>query len=83
MRRLSGRPVRVPRAQELVALGAAAQAAGLLTGESPYAVARRWGTGEGLLLEPVERDAAAVERIAATLGRAAELLTFRQARDVG
>src|SRR5207248_1584581 len=43
VRRLSGRPVVVPDAEELVALGAAAQAAALLTGESPDAVARRWG----------------------------------------
>ncbi|MER6982933.1 xylulokinase, partial [Streptomyces carpinensis] len=37
VRRLSGRPVQVPQAKELVALGAAAQAAGLLTGEDPAA----------------------------------------------
>ncbi|GAA4955956.1 hypothetical protein GCM10023238_23220 [Streptomyces heliomycini] len=47
MRRLSGRSVQVPRAKELVALGAAAQAAGLLTGEDPAAVARRWDTAAG------------------------------------
>jgi xylulokinase len=75
--RLSGRPVRVPRATELVALGAAAQAAGLVTGEDPYDVARRWGTADGPLLEPVERDADAAERLAGTLARAAELLAHR------
>jgi xylulokinase len=74
VRRLSGRPVRVPHAQELVALGAAAQAAGLLTGESPYEVARRWGTADGPLLEPLPRDAEAMERIADTLSRATALL---------
>ncbi len=47
VRRLSGRPVQVPEAKELVALGAAAQAAGLLTGEDPAAVARRWGRRRG------------------------------------
>ncbi|MEU6172602.1 xylulokinase [Streptantibioticus parmotrematis] len=73
--RLSGRPVRVPRAREPVALGAAAQAAGLLTGESPYDVARRWRTADGPLLEPVARDDSALERIAGTLARARELLT--------
>lgn len=63
--RLSGRPVVVPRAEELVALGAAAQAAGLLTGEAPDAVARRWGTRAGVELDPVERDDEALERHAA------------------
>jgi xylulokinase len=79
VRRMSGRPVRIPRAQELVALGAAAQAAGLLTGESGYAVARRWGTADGPLLEPLERDAAAADRVADTLSRANALLTHPQA----
>ena len=75
VRRLSGRAVRVPRVREPVALGAAAQAAGLLTGESPYDVARRWGTAAGPVLAPLERDTEAVDRIAATLARAAALLT--------
>jgi xylulokinase len=73
VRRLSGRAVRVPAARELVALGAAAQAAGLLTGESADAVARRWGTQEGPLLDPLPRDTATLERIAGTLRRAAAL----------
>ena len=71
--RLSGRAVRIPPAGELVALGAAAQAAALLTGENPYAVARRWGTAEGPLLEPVPRDSSAADRIAETLRCAAPL----------
>ncbi|SEM43608.1 xylulokinase [Streptacidiphilus jiangxiensis] len=70
VRRLSGRPVRVPAAQELVALGAAAQAAALLTGESADAVARRWRTADGPLLDPLPRDDAALERITDTLHRA-------------
>ncbi|MCD0483584.1 xylulokinase [Streptacidiphilus sp. ASG 303] len=74
VRRLSGRAVQVPVASELVALGAAAQAAGLLTGEHPAAVARRWGTAAGPVLEPVERDTAATERIAAVLAAGAPLL---------
>ena len=41
-RRLSGRPIRVVAGEELVALGAAAQAAAVLAGEEPAAVARRW-----------------------------------------
>ncbi|GAA0493935.1 xylulokinase [Streptomyces olivaceiscleroticus] len=73
VRRLSGRPVVVPAEGELVALGAAAQAAGLLLGEDPAAVARRWGTGRGERLEAVERDAVAWERLAGTLTAAGPL----------
>ncbi|MGH6654892.1 MAG: xylulokinase [Actinocrinis sp.] len=70
VRRLSGRPVRVPVAEEVVALGAAAQAAGLLTGESADAVARRWNTAAGPVLEPLPRDEHTLARIADTLQRA-------------
>jgi xylulokinase len=70
VRRLSGRPVLVPAAQEIVALGAAAQAAGLVTGESADAVARRWNTADGLLLEALPRDEAALERFTTVLSRA-------------
>ncbi|MFJ6385705.1 xylulokinase [Kitasatospora sp. NPDC092039] len=71
--RLSGRPVQVPVARELVALGAAAQAAALLTGEPADAVARRWRTADGPVLEAVERDDDALERIGDTLRRAGAL----------
>ncbi|MGA5281387.1 xylulokinase [Streptomyces griseoincarnatus] len=74
VRRLSGRPVQVPEAKELVALGAAAQAAGLLTGEDPAAVARRWGTAEGPVLDAVERDEETLSRLAGVLSDAAPLL---------
>ncbi|MET9498902.1 xylulokinase [Streptomyces sp. NPDC006552] len=74
VRRLSGRPVQVPEARELVALGAAAQAAGLLTGEDPAAVARRWDTARGPVLDAVQRDEAALERISGVLAGAASLL---------
>ncbi|HZG02224.1 MAG TPA: xylulokinase [Streptomyces sp.] len=77
VRRLSGRPVVVPRAQELVALGAAAQAAGLLLGEDAAAVARRWSTAEGPAYEAVERDEEALTRLAATLTGADTLLRQR------
>ncbi|RKE17743.1 xylulokinase [Streptomyces sp. TLI_171] len=73
VRRLSGRPVQLPAARELVALGAAAQAAALLTGESADAVARRWGTADGPVLPALERDDAALERIATTISQAAAL----------
>ncbi|WP_035839819.1 xylulokinase [Kitasatospora azatica] len=71
--RLSGRAVQVPDAQELVALGAAAQAAALLTGEPADAVARRWRTAEGPVLEAVKKDDDALERIGDTLRRAGAL----------
>ncbi|MBD0421329.1 xylulokinase [Streptomyces sp. TRM S81-3] len=74
VRRLSGRPVQIPEARELVALGAAAQAAGLLTEEDPAAVARRWNTAAGPVLDPVERDQATLTRIAGVLSDAAPLL---------
>jgi xylulokinase len=54
--RLSGRPLLVPDADELVALGAAVQATAVWRDEDPVAVARRWGTQAGQSLEPVERD---------------------------
>ncbi|MFI5982307.1 xylulokinase [Streptomyces sp. NPDC051555] len=71
--RLSGRAVQVPDAEELVALGAAAQAAALLTREPADAVARRWKTARGPVLEPVERDDEALMRIGDTLRRAGAL----------
>ncbi|MDF3299411.1 xylulokinase [Streptomyces tropicalis] len=74
VRRLSGRPVQVPAAGELAALGAAAQAAGVLTGEDPAAVARRWRTADGQVLDAVERDEAALTRIAGVVSDAAPLL---------
>ncbi len=74
VRRLSGRPVQIPEARELVALGAAAQAAGLLTGEDAAAVARRWKTSAGPVLDAVERDEATLARISGVLSDAAPLL---------
>ena len=47
IQRLSGRALRVPAHDELVALGAAAQAAGVLTGDAPETIARRWNTAAG------------------------------------
>ncbi|WP_225847623.1 xylulokinase [Streptomyces sp. HPF1205] len=71
VRRLSGRPVQVPEAQELVALGAAVQAAALLTGEEPGAIARRWGTAAGPTYEAVPRDEETLGRLAAAMPLAA------------
>ncbi|MCK1798121.1 xylulokinase [Streptomyces sp. XM4193] len=74
VRRLSGRPVQVPHAQELVALGAAAQAAGLVLGEDPAALARSWGTADGAHHPAVETDRATLDRLATTLADADTLL---------
>ncbi len=56
VRRLSGRPVLLPSGTELVALGAAALAAGAATGADPVAVATSWGAAEARRLPAVERD---------------------------
>ena len=49
---LTGRPVVVPRERELVACGAAVQAAAVLHGRAIDAVAEAWGLGEGEEIEP-------------------------------
>jgi len=56
VRRLTGRAVLVPAAGELVALGAAVQAAAILRGERPAEVVARWGTARGTFLDPVPVD---------------------------
>ncbi|WP_328915724.1 MULTISPECIES: xylulokinase [unclassified Streptomyces] len=65
--RLSGRAVRVPAARELVALGAAAQAAALVTGEAAVEVAARWATTEGAVHQAVPRDDETLARLASAL----------------
>jgi xylulokinase len=64
VRRLSGRPVLVVEQVELVAYGAAVQAASALTGEPLHEVAKRWDARRGVLLEPLERDDEVLARIA-------------------
>lgn len=64
VRRLSGRPVIVVELAELVAYGAAIQAAAALTGEPLRDVAKRWDARRGLLLEPLRRDDEVLGRIA-------------------
>ena len=49
---LAGRPVVVPAQRELVAAGAACQAAAVLGGVMPGAVARQWDLGVGRTVEP-------------------------------
>jgi xylulokinase len=68
---LSGRVLQIPEAEELVALGAAAQAASILTGEPADAVGRRWDTRRGDQVEAIEKDLATLDRL-----RAARLSMF-------
>jgi xylulokinase len=49
---LSGRPVHVPAAAELVATGACVQAAAVATGADPAEIADRWRLGVGEQVEP-------------------------------
>ncbi|MFM9370681.1 FGGY family carbohydrate kinase [Streptomyces sp. Da 82-17] len=74
VRRLSGRPLVLPEATELAALGAAALARAAADGTDPVEVASAWGLGRGCELEPVERDLAAWERMESVLTRAGALL---------
>ena len=64
VRAMSGRPVEVPAAEELVALGAAAQAGAALEGERRdlTAVAARFGGRAGTALPALALDEAAVAR---------------------
>ncbi|UDY34950.1 xylulokinase [Dermatobacter hominis] len=50
---LTGRPVVVPDEQELVALGAAVQAAAVLHGRTVDEIAAAWGLGGGTTVDPV------------------------------
>ena len=65
VRRLSGRPVIVVDAGELVAYGAAVQAAALVGGKPVGEVARAWQVRQGAFLDPVPCDEATLARIAA------------------
>ncbi|MER5965116.1 xylulokinase [Streptomyces sp. NPDC002057] len=80
VRRLSGRPLLLPAADELVALGAAALAAGAATGADPVALATAWGTGAGEALPPVGRDDETWDRVAGVLSAATPALLGGPAR---
>ena len=67
VRRLTGRAVQVPAAGELVAIGAAVQAAALLRGETTAEVAKRWGGATGALLDPMPVDDERLVRIRTAL----------------
>lgn len=83
VRRLSGRPLVVPAAEELVALGAAALAAGAVTGADPVALTTAWGTGAGEILPAVGRDEETWHRIAGVLSAAAPTLLSSTVEEVG
>ncbi len=76
VRRLSGRAVSVPEATEFVAIGAAVQAAAVLTGEDPEAVAERWHTDRGTLLELEPRDDETLARLRSVRELALEALSI-------
>ena len=63
----------MPAHDELVALGAAAQAAGVLLGEAPDDVARRWDTSAGTRLDALPRDEEALARIRSVRARSEAL----------
>ncbi len=67
VRRLSGRPLLIPEAGELVALGAAALAAGAASGRDAVAIAAEWGAGSGVEISPLERDFATWTRVTSVL----------------
>jgi xylulokinase len=62
--RLSGQPIVIPDHQELVAYGAAVQAAAVGSGRSVTAVATEWDGRRGTVIDPVERDDETRSRIA-------------------
>ena len=73
--RLGGRALAIPSNDELVALGAAIQAAALLTGEPVAAAAQRLGDPGAVVQEARPADRGRVEAILATLERARPLLS--------
>lgn len=62
IRRLSGRPLRIPADPDLVARGAAAQAAAALAGTHPIRVQAGWVTPAQEVLDPVAIDDAVLAR---------------------
>jgi xylulokinase len=71
--RMSGRRVEIPDARELVALGAAVQAAAVLGGKDPTDIAAEWNVRAGTVIEPRQRDERALERFRRVLAATSEL----------
>jgi xylulokinase len=62
IQRLSGRGLRIPADPDLVARGAAAQAAAALAGSDPISVQSGWATPDQEVLDPVPVDQAVLDR---------------------
>ena len=60
--RLSGRELIIPKTEELVAYGAAAQAAGILSNEPAVDVSARWNAADGQRIASQAVDSEAIER---------------------
>ena len=60
--RLSGRELIIPKTEELVAYGAAAQAAGILSNEPAVEVSARWNAADGQRIASQAVDSEAIER---------------------
>lgn len=71
---LSGRPLVIPEGEELVAMGAAVQAAAVLEATKPEAIAARWHTRSGPTIEARHRDDDRLAAIGETIGVAGVLL---------
>lgn len=61
--RLTGRAIQVPDAAELVAIGAAVQAAAVLRDQSPTEIAGRWDSAAGTRLDPIPVDRARLDLV--------------------
>jgi sugar (pentulose or hexulose) kinase len=62
VQRLSGLPILIPKLTDLVAVGAAVQAAAILHSQDPRAVAAHWKTTVGTQMDPIPRDIETIAR---------------------
>jgi xylulokinase len=81
VQRLSGRAVLIPNATDLVAIGAAVQAAATLLSADPREVAERWNTSAGTLLEPIQLDAETISHHRSVRRLALDAVQAPQAAD--
>ena len=61
--RLSGRNIIIPKSEELVAYGAASQAAGVLNNENAIDISSRWNVSDGEKVYSNGKDIKSIERI--------------------
>jgi xylulokinase len=71
--RMLGSRVEIPDARELVALGAAVQAAAVLAGKHPTEIAAEWNARGGTVIERRQRDEQALERFRRVLAATSQL----------